>query len=60
MMQLNKDIIAYSRACERLLSTQVPLNEEECSLLEYYLQELSRKFDCSEATIHKPAAQHAT
>jgi len=44
MMQLSQDILVYSRACEHLLSTEVTLNDDETSLVEYYLQELSRKF----------------
>jgi hypothetical protein len=55
MTQLSKDIIAYSRACERLLSTAVTLNDEEISLVEYYLQELSRKFAFPKATIQMSA-----
>ena len=57
MTQLSKEIIAYSRACEHLLSTQVTLNDEENSLVEYYLQELSLKFIFPRATIRKPEAR---
>jgi hypothetical protein len=51
MTQLSKDIIAYSRACERLLSTEVALNDEESRLVAYYFQELSRKVMFCGATI---------
>ena len=44
MTQLSQDILVYSRACEHLLSTEVTLNDDETSLVEYYVQELSRKF----------------
>ena len=53
MTQLSKEIIAYSRACEHLLSPEVTLNDEESSLVEYYLQELSRKFVFPGTSIQK-------
>jgi hypothetical protein len=43
MTQLRKEILAYSRACEHLLSTEMTLNDDESSLVEYYIKEVSRK-----------------
>ena len=43
MTQLSEELLAYSRACEHLLSTEITLNEDESSLVEYYVQELSSK-----------------
>ena len=44
MLQLRQEVLAYTRACEHLLSRDMTLTEDERSLLEYYLQELSQKF----------------
>jgi hypothetical protein len=44
MQQIRKELLAYSRACEDLLSIEVTLNEEEHILLEYYFEELSKEF----------------
>jgi hypothetical protein len=41
---LCEEIAAYARACERLLSKEGLLTEDERSLLEYYVHELSREF----------------
>jgi len=60
MTQLSQDILVYSRACEHLLSTEVTLNDDETSLVEYYLQELSRKFVSPAPDIQKAAAQQCT
>ena len=51
MMQLSQDILVYSRACEHLLSTEVTLNDDETSLVEYYLQAISQ--------ICLPSTEHA-
>jgi hypothetical protein len=60
MMQLSQDILVYSRACEHLLSTEVTLNDDETSLVEYYLQELSRKFVSPAPDIQKAAGQQSS
>jgi len=39
-----QELTAFTRACERLLSKEGPLNEDERSLLEYYVNDLSREF----------------
>lgn len=57
MTQLSEEILAYSRACERLLSKEATLNDDETSLVEYYVQELSRKFVSPGPTMQKTAAQ---
>ena len=64
MMQLRQEILTYTRACEHLLSKEVTLTEDERSLLQYYVQELSREFPSdgktmrplSQITAEKPAA----
>jgi hypothetical protein len=43
-MNLRREILAYTRACEQLLSVDLKLSDDERSLLEYYLNELSREF----------------
>ena len=60
MMQLSQEILVYSRACEHLLSTEVTLNDDESSLVEYYVQELSRKLVSPGPTMQKAAAQECT
>jgi len=59
MMQLSQDILVYSRACEHLLSTEVTLNDDETSLVEYYLQELSRKFVSPPPNMPKAGGQQS-
>lgn len=44
MTHICEEITAYTRACERLLSKEGTLTEDERSLLEYYVKELSREF----------------
>ena len=39
-MDLRREILVYSRACEQLLSMNGGLNDEERVLLEYYVNEL--------------------
>ena len=66
MTQLSQEILAYSRACEHLLSIEMTLNDEESSLVEYYVQEIARKFSIvdrlcksgSTTMIHKPRVVH--
>lgn len=54
MTQLNQEILGYTRACERLLSTEITLSDDERSLVEYYVQELSRKFLSHGPKLRKP------
>ena len=44
MNPIRQEITAFTRACERLLSQGGTLNEDERSLLEYYVNDLSREF----------------
>ena len=41
---IGEEVCAWTNGCERLLSAELVLTEDERSLLEYYLNELSRKF----------------
>jgi hypothetical protein len=53
-----EEVFAVTRACERLLSTELKLTDDELSLLEYYMNELSREFfpRASERLAVKPSA----
>jgi hypothetical protein len=53
MTQLSQGIRAFGRACEHLLSTEITLNDDERSLVEYYVKEVSRKFVSAELTQQK-------
>jgi hypothetical protein len=44
MKDICQEIAAYTRACERLLSREGKLTDDERSLLEYYVNELSQEF----------------
>ena len=44
MNHVCQELTDFTRACERLLSKEGPLNEDERSLLEYYVNDLSREF----------------
>ena len=50
-MNLRREIQAYTRACEHLLSLHEQLTDEERDLLEYYLSELSRKYLSEKPTV---------
>jgi hypothetical protein len=43
MNQVCREIALYVRSCEGLLSREGVLTEDERSLLEYYMKELSRE-----------------
>lgn len=51
MSHVCQEIAAYTRACERLLSKEGTLNEDERNLLDYYVRELSREFFSDQPTI---------
>ena len=57
MLQLRQEVLAYTRACEHLLSQELTLTEDERSLLAYYIQELSRKFFREHSSVDLPASQ---
>ena len=44
MVQLREEILAFTRACERLLSNELTLSDDERQLVEYYADNLSREF----------------
>jgi hypothetical protein len=41
---IGEEICDWTNGCERLLSAELALTDDERSLLEYYLNEVSRKF----------------
>ena len=51
MSHVCQEVAAYTRACERLLSKEGTLNEDERNLLDYYVRELSREFLSDQPTI---------
>ena len=51
MPQIREEVSSITRACERLLSTDVTLTDDERSLLEYYMEELSREFFSDKPTV---------
>ena len=42
MKTLRPEILAFTRACERLLSREITLTEEEHQLIDYYLANTSQ------------------
>ena len=50
-MNLRREIRAYTRACEHLLSLPERLTDEERDLLKYYLNELSREYLSDKPTV---------
>lgn len=58
MKNLGPEVLAFTRACEHLLSTEVTVTEEERHLIDYYLKEMSREFLSDEPTVRvrEPAA----
>ena len=51
MNPIRQEIAAFTRACECLLSQEGTLNEDERSLLEYYVNDLSREFLSDKSTV---------
>ena len=43
MKNLRPEVLAFTRACEHLLSIEMTVTEEERILLDYYVNELSRE-----------------
>jgi hypothetical protein len=54
MSPIRQELTAFTRACERLLSQEGSLNEDERSLLEYYVNDLSRQFLPDKQTVQLP------
>ena len=44
MLNLRPELLAFTRACEHLLTKEVPLMEDERDLLEYYINDMAREF----------------
>jgi hypothetical protein len=44
MKNLRPEVLAFTRACEHLLSVEMTVTEEERIVLDYYVNELSREF----------------
>jgi hypothetical protein len=51
MNHVCREIAAYCRACEGLLSKEGTLTEDERSLLEYYVNELLREYLSDKPTV---------
>ena len=51
MNDVRQEIAIYSRACERLLSKKGTLTEDERSLVEFYVNELSRELLPDKSTV---------
>jgi hypothetical protein len=51
MNHVCREIAAYTRACEGLLSKEGTLTEDERSLLEYYVNELSQRYLSDKPTV---------
>jgi hypothetical protein len=60
MNHVCQEIAAYTRACERLLSREEALTEDERSLLEYYVKELSREFLSDKPMVRRGDAETAS
>ena len=60
MSHICQEIAAYTRACERLLSKEAALTDDERNLLDYYVRELSREFLSDQPTIRVRYTQSVT
>jgi hypothetical protein len=60
MNHVCQEIATYTRACERLLSREEMLTEDERSLLEYYVNELSRQFLSAKPMVRRGDAETAS
>jgi hypothetical protein len=60
MNHVCREIAAYTRACEGLLSREGVLTEDERSLLEYYVNELSRGFLSAKPMVRRGDAENAS
>ena len=54
MFTLRPELIAFTRACEHLLSDGVPLTEDERNLLEYYVNDVVREFLADKSIVSNP------
>jgi hypothetical protein len=53
-MNLRREVLACIRACEHLLSLDSKLTDDERSLLEYYVNELSRELLTDKPVVQPP------
>ena len=44
MLPFRQEVLAFTRACEHLLSKKPTLTDDERSLVEYYVNDLSQEF----------------
>ncbi len=51
MHHVRREIALYTRACDRLLSKEGTLTEDERSLVEFYVNELSRELLSDKSTV---------
>ena len=54
MLNLPPELLAFTRACEHLLTKKVPLTEDERDLLEYYINDMAREFLSDKCIVSKP------
>ena len=55
MFTLRPELIAFTRACEHLLSDGVPLTDDERRLLEYYVNDVVHEFLADKSIVSNPA-----
>jgi hypothetical protein len=60
MNHVCREIAAYCRACEGLLSKEGTLTEDERSLLEYYVNELLREYLSDQPSVRLPYNESAS
>jgi len=59
MSNVRQEIAIYTRACERLLSKEGTLTEDELSLVEFYVDELSRELLPDKHTVPQRCSANA-
>jgi hypothetical protein len=50
MLRLGHELLAFTRACEHLLSGEMTFTDDERNLLNYYIIELRKKFQAEQVT----------
>ena len=54
VLNLRPELLDFTRACERLLTKEVALTEDERDLLEYYVNDMAREFLRDRSTVSNP------
>jgi len=54
VLNLRPELLDFTRACERLLTKEVALTEDERELLEYYVNDMAREFLRDRSTVSNP------